>query len=264
MATLLLGTLDAQNVGKIINIPNPTANGDAANKAYVDALVEGLNWKDNVRVATTGNINLSSAPATIDGVTLAVNDRVLVKDQTTATQNGIYIFNGSGSAMTRSPDANTASELTNAVVIVDEGTANAGSAWRQTVPNPTIGTDSITFESFVSQVPDASETVKGKIQIATQAEVNAGTNDTKAVTPLKLSNYPGMLKKYATTIGDTSNTQYTITHNLDTQDIVVSIRKASGTLEAVIADWTVTGANTVQLNFAAPPGNNAIRVVVIG
>jgi hypothetical protein len=254
--------LDCSLGGKITGLPNPTNPQDAATKAYVDAGIEGISWKTAVRVATQSNINLSSAPATIDGVTLVVNDRVLVKEQSTASENGIYIYNGSGSAMTRALDANTGAELTNAVVTVNEGTS-AGTTWRQTTVNPTLGTDNIVWTQFGTSVADASETQKGIIQIATQSEVDAGTNDTKAVTPLKLKSAAFLLRKYSVTFGDTSNTTYTITHNLGTQDWVAHVRRTS---DGYPVDCHVrpSGDNTATVVLGTAPGNNALRITIVG
>lgn len=259
----LYADLDAQNVARLRNLPAPLLDGDAATKAYVDALIEGLAWKDNCRVATTANINLASAPSSIDGVTLTNGDRVLVKDQTDAKQNGIYIYNGAGNAMTRSPDANVGTELTNAVVMIDAGASNVGTCWRCTSINPTIGVDDITWEAFATAVPDASETTKGKIQIATQAETDAGTNDSKAITPLKLNSWSGRKYKYSATFGDAMNTSYTITHNLGTQDLVASVRRTSDN-KLVYCEIEMTSANTVTVRLNSAPGNNALRITLIG
>ncbi|GIV52405.1 MAG: hypothetical protein KatS3mg038_2926 [Candidatus Kapaibacterium sp.] len=182
-----LTDLSLENAARVRNLLDPIAAQDAATKAYVDSLVEGLAWKDDVRVATTANINLASAPSSIDGVTLSNGDRVLVKDQTDAKENGIYLFNGAGSAMTRALDADTGAELNAAVTTVREGTTNGGTTWRQTTVDPTLGTDNIIWQHFGSAVPDASETTSGKIRIATQSETDAGTIDTAAITPLKLA-----------------------------------------------------------------------------
>ena len=133
MARKFFTDLDLQSVSKVINVPSPASSGDAVPKSYVDSLVEGLAWKDSCRVATQSNINISSPGATIDGISMASLDRVLVRSQTTASQNGIYVWNGSAVAMTRALDANTFAELEQAVTSVEEGTsastsANAGSS----------------------------------------------------------------------------------------------------------------------------------------
>lgn len=105
-------------------IINPT---DAVNKDYVDGLSLGLrDFKDSVRLATTLNINISAPPATFDGITLTnyydVGTRILVKDQTSQSQNGIYVWNGTGTPMTRAEDANTTDKLgPGCFVMVEEG-----------------------------------------------------------------------------------------------------------------------------------------------
>lgn len=137
------------------------------NKAYVDQVANGLDVKASVRVATTANLSAtynnsagtltasSNGAISIDGVSLSLNDRVLVKDQTTATENGFYKVTtvGSGSAafvLTRTPDANEASEITGgAFTFVEEGTANADNGYVATHNGtPTLGTDDITFDQF--------------------------------------------------------------------------------------------------------------------
>ncbi|GIV50577.1 MAG: hypothetical protein KatS3mg038_1098 [Candidatus Kapaibacterium sp.] len=257
-----LTDLSLENAARVRNLLDPIAAQDAATKAYVDSLVEGLAWKDDVRVATTGNINIASAPSSIDGVTLSNGDRVLVKDQTDARENGIYLFNGAGSAMTRALDASTGAELNAAVVTVRAGTTNGGTTWRQTTVDPTLGTSNIVWQQFGSAVADASETTSGKIRIATQSETDAGTIDTAAITPLKLANWSGRPKRYSATFGDTTNTSYIITHNLGTQDVVVSIRRTSDNA-IVYADVVAASANTVTVGVATAPGNNALRITII-
>ena len=108
---------------------------------------EGLTWKAPARVATTADITLATAPASIDGVTLSNGDRVLVKNQTDQTENGIYVFNGAGSAMTRAEDLDENDELVASVVIaVEEGTTHADQAWMITSDNPlTIGLSNVEF-----------------------------------------------------------------------------------------------------------------------
>ena len=119
-------------------------------KEYVDAVKVGLDFKDSVRVATTANISLSTAPAAIDGVTLSSDDRVLVKDQSTGSQNGLYVFNGSGSAMTRATDADANAEVTSGMfTFVTEGSTNADSGFVLTTDGSiTVGTTALAFAQF--------------------------------------------------------------------------------------------------------------------
>ena len=137
------------------------------NKTYVDNVANGLDVKESVRVATTADLSAtynnsagtltagSNGAISVDGVSLVLNDRVLVKDQTTQTENGIYKVTtvGSGSAafvLTRTPDANDAAELTGGVfTFVEEGTANADNGYVETHNGtPTFGTTNITFDQF--------------------------------------------------------------------------------------------------------------------
>jgi len=114
--------------------------------ANVEAEINGLDWKASVKVASTGNLTLS-APQTIDGVAVVAGDRVLAKDQTTASQNGIYVV--AAAAWSRAEDANADAEVTSQLVVsVDQGTANADTTWRQTAEAPAVGTDAITFAAF--------------------------------------------------------------------------------------------------------------------
>lgn len=129
---------------------DPTQAMHAVTKQYVDAVAEGLHIHASVGAATTNNIsNLSSAPSTIDGVTLINNMRVLVKNQTTTSQNGIYVYNSSTGALTRASDFDTAVEIDGGdFVFVTAGTQNDNTGWVQTEIVTTIGTDPIIFQQF--------------------------------------------------------------------------------------------------------------------
>ena len=135
------------NSQKITNLATPTADGDAATKAYVDATKQGLDVKDSVRVATTGNITLSAAQ-TIDGVAVVAGERVLVKDQSTASGNGIYVV--AAGAWSRATDADTSAKVTAGMfTFVAEGTVNADSGWVLTTNDAiTLNTTSLTFTQF--------------------------------------------------------------------------------------------------------------------
>ncbi len=121
-----------------------------ATKEYVDATSNGLDFKASVRVASTANVDESSAPAAIDGVTLSSGNRVLLKNQTNGAENGIYVFNGSGSAMTRATDADADAEVTAGLfAFVEEGTVNADNGYVLTTNDSiTVGSTALTFTQF--------------------------------------------------------------------------------------------------------------------
>ena len=127
---------------------SPTNSSHLANKAYVDSLTAGLSWKQAARVASAGNIDLSSAPASIDGVVMSSGDRVLVWQQTDASENGIYVYDASGSAMVRAEDLNDGGEFPSAAVFVGEGDSYADRGFICTDDSIIIGTDDVTFVEF--------------------------------------------------------------------------------------------------------------------
>jgi hypothetical protein len=129
----------------------PTSDLHAATKAYVDASTSGLNVHASVKAATTSNINLNNqveAGDVLDGVTLAHNDRILVKNQNDARDNGVYTVEPSG-APVRAADYNTAGEVdAGDFIFVESGTANSKTGWIQTNAITTLGTDAIAFTQF--------------------------------------------------------------------------------------------------------------------
>lgn len=155
---------------RITNLVDPAAPQDAATKAYVDSVKQGLDIKDSVRAATTGNITLAGAQ-TIDGVSVIVGDRVLVKDQTAAQDNGIYIV-GTVS-WTRATDANTSAKVTAGMyTFVEEGTTNGDSGYVLTTNNPiTLGTTPLAFTQFSG----AGQVVAGDGLSKTGNTINVGT-----------------------------------------------------------------------------------------
>ena len=142
----------AMGTNKITGLGTPTDGTDAATKAYVDSAAQGIDWKASVRAATTANVTLASDLENgdvLDGVTLATGDRVLVKDQSTGSENGIYVVKASG-APDRSTDADSGAEVTaNFAVFVEQGTVNADQGYTLTNNGAiTVGTTALTFTQF--------------------------------------------------------------------------------------------------------------------
>jgi hypothetical protein len=234
-------------------------------KTYVDNAVQGLKWKDAVRAATSAAGTLASSFANgqvIDGITLATGDRILIKDQASGAENGIYTVNASG-APTRGTDADLATEVWKSAVYVLLGTANAGLVFANSNTTlPTLGSTALTFAQVGGgTVPDATTSTKGKVALATSTEAEAKTDAAKALTASSVANFP---VKKSFDIGDGAATSYVLTHNLNTRDVIVDVHYAASTYDKIIVDVQMTTVNTVTVIFSVAPTTNQFRAVVIG
>ena len=139
-------TTDGTTLGNM-NVATPSSDNHAANKAYVDSVAQGLDVKDSVRAASTGNVDVSSPASTMDGVNLTTGDRVLLKDQTTASQNGIYTYAVGG--LTRAVDMDESGEFVGAFFFIEEGTVNSDQGYVMTANGTiTVGSTDIEFTKF--------------------------------------------------------------------------------------------------------------------
>jgi hypothetical protein len=285
----------AMGTNKITGLGTPTADADAANKGYVDSVAQGLDTKASVVAATTTNGTLATAFANgqvVDGVTLATGNRILIKNQTDETVNGIYVVAASG-APSRSTDMDAGSEFPGAYAFVEQGTVNGDTGWVCTNNAPvTLGTTNITFTQFSgagtytasngvlltgSNFTFAPRTGYGLQTGASGAEVKLATtsglnlsadlavgagNGISVLTNTVAIDSAVVVSKYAANVGDGTNPTYTISHNLGTKDVIVSIYDNSSPYAEVICDVQHTSTSAITLLFSVAPTSNQYRVVV--
>lgn len=290
------------NGQRLTGLGTPTADTDAATKAYVDAARMGMDIKESVRAATTANIALTGTQ-TIDGIALVAGDRVLVKDQTTTSQNGIYVV--AAGAWTRATDADASAEVTPGIfTFVEAGTTQGDTGWILTTDAPiTLGTTGLTFVQFsgAGQIVGGagltktgntldvgagtgiqvnadsiqiSPTYAGQTSINTLGTVTTGTwngtavavgfGGTGATTAAAARTNLGAAGKFAASIGDGTATSFVVTHNLGSQDCVATVRETASPFAKVGVDIEFTSTNTITVRFGAAPAANAYRVVVVG
>lgn len=213
-------TGDISNGGfKITNVAEPTLSTDAATKNYVDSVAQGLDVKASVVVATTANITLSGTQ-TIDGVAVVAGDRVLVKNQSTASGNGIYVV--AAGAWTRATDADTWAKLVSAFVFVEKGTTGADTGWVSTVDaGGTLGSTAVTFSQFSgagTYTAGTGLTLTGTVFSITNTTVTAGSYGAASKTLTATVNAQGQLTALAQTDIAIANTQVSGLGTMSTQN----------------------------------------------
>jgi len=287
-------TADLSMAGfKITSVGAPSADGDAANKGYVDGVAQGLDVKTSCRASSTANLTLSGAQ-TIDGVSVIAGDRVLVKNQSTGADNGIYV--AAASAWARSSDANTSAEVTNGMfTFIEEGTVNGATSWVLTTPNPiTLDTTALTFTQFSGagtytasngvlltgvnftfeprsgyglQTGASGAEVKlattSGLSLAADLAVGAGAGITVLTNTVAIDTAV-VVRKFGVDVGNGSATSITVTHNLGTKDVSVTVFDNTTPFGEVVCDVNHTTTNTITLLFTTPPTSNQFRVAVLG
>jgi len=217
----------------LTNLADPVNDQDASTKAYVDSVAQGLDVKASVVTATSGNITLSGAQ-TIDGVSVVAGNRVLVKSQTNASENGIYV--ASNTSWSRSLDADTWDSLISAYTFVEEGTVYADTGWVCTVnAGGTLGTTDVTWSQFSGA---------GTFQAGTGLTL---TGNTFSITDTAVTS--GSYGSASKTLTATVNAQGQLTALADT-DIAISTSQVSGlgTIASQDADdVAITGGSITNL-----------------
>lgn len=287
--------IDVRNQ-KIVSLADPTSLTDAATKQYVDNTVAGLANKRYVRLATTANVNLASALAngqSLDGKTIVTGDRILVKNQSSGAENGIYVAPASGAA-SRALDFDAGTEIPGALITVNEGTVNGDTMWLETTDGPiTVGTTSLAFTQFsvgVTYTADGQGIELSTNQFSLELD---GTTLSKSATGLRigsgaagngLTEASGVLavgagtgisvaadavavdtsvvaRKFAADCAATTNPQ-TFTHGLGS-DIDVAVWESNERIYPDITKSTTSGGQ-VTVDFGTAPTAGQYRVVVIG
>ena len=304
--TTLSADLNASSF-KITNLATPTASGDAVNKSYVDGLTSGFDWKTAVNLLADSNVALTGLTNTLVIDSHAALDstdvgyRILLKGQTTGSENGIYTYTEDAGSYTlvRSLDGDAFAELVGAAVFVMEGTVYGSTSWVQSNHYLTDFSGQVwtQFSGSGTYLAGAGLTLTGNtfsadvtpisgnpslINTNGAIEVKANTSDGLEITSngLGINNGDGLIfsagaltldtangygvRKYATSIGDASTTSYTVTHNLSTKDLTVQVYDNSSPYAQVEADVEHTSTSAVTISFAVAPTLNQYRVVVVG
>ncbi|MEM7377591.1 MAG: hypothetical protein AAF460_08810 [Pseudomonadota bacterium] len=233
--------------------------------AQLNSLIAGQAWKDDARVASTANVNIAAPGATVDGITMATDDRVLLVGQTDPAENGLYLWQGAAAAMVRAPDGAAFDDYSGAYVPVSEGT-NAGNVYMQTAAaGGTIGTTALNWAQFGAAAPNASTTIAGIVRLATLAERAAPAGVTGAVPTLDdLWSGGVFVRRVSQLFGDGTSTSFAITHNLGNPEPQVAVQVAA-TRQGVDIEYSTDAAgNTTTFVTSAPVAANELRAVIHG
>jgi hypothetical protein len=234
----------------------PVNSTDIVNKSYVDTVVNGYQIKQDCQIATTVNITLSGLQ-TIDGYTTLAGDRVLVKNQTIAANNGIY--SASSGVWTRTSDTNTYASLVSAFTFIQNGTTQQNSGWACTIPvSGTLGTTSITW----SQLSNATAYFAGtgltlnSYTFSITPVGSAGTYGSASSVPVLTTNASGQVTSVTPTAISIANTAVTGLGTMSTQNannVAITGGSINGTTIGNSTASTVTGTTiTANSSFSGP------------
>jgi len=289
------------NSKKITSLATPSADTDAANKAYADSCRYGLLIKNAVRIATTTTLPSYSFAANVltasgngafpavDGITLALNERILVKDESGTPQyNGIYTLTQVGDVsnpwkLTRAIDADSNDEVKGGLACwVNEGTTLGDTRWILTTNDPiTLNTTALTFtqDAGGTSVTASNVGVGGQglfkqkngntlefrnINAASsKITVALDTTNNEVDIDVSVANL-GVPQKYTATVGDSTNVAMDVVHSLNTRNVEVVVYRNSTPYDVVYPDIEHKDVNTITLRFAVAPTAAQYAVVVLG
>lgn len=249
------------NSQRITNLASASADTDAAQWGQVKSLVNGLDWKNSVVVAVSTNVNISSPGATLDGVSMSSDDRVLLYGQSTASQNGPWVWNGAASALTRPTDWVTGLASGGATFPIEQGTNADKLAICTTNGAITVDTTSTAFTvmsagSTYTAGAGLTESPAGTFNVGAGTGITVNADDVAVDTSVVARKATGL-------IGNGSSTSIVFTHSLSNQWCTVQVYEVA-TLKQVECDIELTSSSTCTLIFAVAPTSNQYRVVVTG
>jgi hypothetical protein len=252
------------NSNKITNLADGTNPQDAATVAQVQAAAAGIDAKASCRYTTTGNITLSGTGTQANGdwpSSLTAGDRILVKNQSTGAENGIYT--AAAGSWTRSTDCDSTSEYTSqAFTFIEEGSTLAGTQWKvSTTGSITVGTTSVTWAQFGAGstytngngIDLSGNTFSAKLK--TSGGLLFDSTEIAIDTAI-------VVRKYSANVGDGTSTSIVINHALNTRDVTVGIYRNGSPYDEPECDIEHTDANNVTLKFNVAPTSNQYRAVV--
>lgn len=299
MAKKYLGVGRDFGATKLTNVADPTLSSDGATKGYVDALVNGLVWHPAVRATVASNITVSNpGTAVFDGVTLVTGERLLLRGQSAPAENGPWVFQTSGTALTRPVDfanavvAPPASGIINATFFVQEGGSFADTAWTLTTNGTiTVGTTSLAFTQFggataytaslgvalsgadfrlAATVGGAGITQAAGVLdvVATDSSILVAANDLK----VQLASGGGIAVTTGIGVDSTvarvfqtgthaSTTSIAVTHSLGKQFVIAQVY-ITATGEQVDCDVVATSTTVTTFSFAVAPSLNTLTFVI--
>ena len=284
------------NGQRITNLAASVAATDAVNRSELDSARQGFaGAKDPVRVATNANVALLVPGATIDGVTLAANDRFLAYGQTAVAENGIYVFNGSAAAATRATDADALGEVKDGTTVAAAEGASAGAIFIETAtltgaPGAAGGVQTwVAFSTggavytgtanritVTGSVIDISAAYAGQASITTLGTVTTGTWNGTAISVANGGTGATAPAAARTNLGAaqaglrmvlgalTAGTALTVTHNLNTDNLIAQVRDAT-TGEYIYLDiFDAPGTpNTLTVTAGIAFAASALDIVLI-